>query len=197
MAEVTGSGGSLAQAFRAAIAQASLGAARPSYRLRSPAAQYRQLSRTRLGRQALEQAGVSPTARTRARWLSHVQRPSRSNTDAIRRAYGAMQHGGIPDWVKRSPEAKISGSVRTGSDERDRGTEGHAPLLVNLDAGNESRIREGDPDRTHWDAIEEALARDADDDELDELLGDLIAEDIPPSDFWEFPGSSYTVVISG
>jgi hypothetical protein len=196
MADVTGSGNSLAAAFRQAIAQASLGGARPSYRLRSPAAQFRQLSRTRLGRQALEQAGVRPAAVTRARWLSHVQRPSRSNTDAIRHAYGAMQQGGIPDWVKRRP-AEISGSVRTGSDERDRGSDEHAPLRVNLGAGNESRIKEGDPDRTHWDAIEEALARDADDDELDELLGDLIAEDIPPSDFWEFPGDSYTFVISG
>jgi hypothetical protein len=174
----------------------SLGRARPSYTRARPAAQYRQLARTAAGRRALEQAGVSPSARTRARWLDRSQRPAAGNAAGIRRAYDAMRRGGIPEWVKRG-EMKISGRVRTGTDERDRGSQGHAALRVNNNAGNRSRMKQGEPERTHWEAIEEALEDDADDDDLDELLGDLIAEDIPPSDAWEFPGGGYTVVISG
>jgi hypothetical protein len=207
MPEVTGSGGSLASAFRAAIAQASLGGARPSYRLTGPAAQYRQLSRTRLGRQALEQAGVRPSAPTRRKWLGRVQRPSRANADAIRRAYGAMQRGGIPSWVK-SGEMQVTGRTRTGLDDRDR-TEQH-PLKINLshakdtDPGRTSRgllhysASDKDPGETYWDHFERRFTEDLDDDELEDLISeDLIEPDIGSSDGWEFPGGAYTVALSG
>jgi hypothetical protein len=198
MAETTGSGSSLAAAFRSALAKVSLGRARPSYSASSPLAQYRQLSGTRLGRQSLGSAGLNVSRRTQQRWAAGTQRPGPASRSAISRAYGAMQQGGIPDWVKTG-QMKITGQVKTGDDVRDRGIpgSGNVPLQVELKEGNRSRSHKQGDSRTHWEAIEEALDEGADDDDLDELISDVVAEDIPPSDIWEFPGGGYTVVISG
>jgi hypothetical protein len=201
MPEVTGSGGSLAAAFRDALAKASLGRARPSYRARSPRAQYRQLSRTATGRRALEQAGVTGTRRTQAAWLAGARSPSKANAAAIGRAHEAMRRGGIPDWVK-SGEMRVTGRTRTGRDDRDRGDRN--PLRINLDHADDNMPSrpalhtppaEGD---SYWDHFERMLAGEPDDDELEDLISeDLIEPDIGSSDGWDFPGGAYSVVLAG
>lgn len=196
MAETTGGGGSLAAAFREALSKVSLGRPRESYTAAGWHAQVRQLTGTERGYQAMSEAGVHATRRTLTAWLSEERAPSKANREAISRAYEAMRRGGIPDWVKRG-DLEVTGRVKTGRDDRDRGQAGAAPFRVDLGAGNEPRITLGEPGRTHWEAIERAIEDGADDDELEELIGDLIAEDVTPSDLWEFPGSSYGVVITG
>jgi hypothetical protein len=196
MPEIRGQGGSLAAAFRNAVASVSLGKPRESYQAKGWHAQVRQLMGTDKGYQAMGDAGAHATRRTLAGWLAQDHAPNKANRAAIDRAYRAMQRGGLPEWVKRA-DMKITGRVKTGPDERDRGSDGNAPLLVDLSAGNRSRLKHGEPERSHWDVIDDALAGDVDDDDLDEMLSDLIAEDIPPSDIWEFPGGNYSVSISG
>lgn len=196
MAEVTGSGASLGQAFRNAIGAVSLGGPRPSYTARQPVAQARQLTGTRRGKEAMTAAGVRATPRTVRGWLSGKHQPSKRNREALGRAYGAMQRGGIPDWVKQA-ELKITGRVQTGSDVRNRGTEGHAPLRVDMGAFNKPRTYTRGEEGSIWDAIEEALEEGADDDELEDLISEGIEADVGGSDGWEFPGGGYTVVFSG
>lgn len=199
MPSVTGSGESFGAAVRSALSQVSLGRARPSYRARSPVAQFRQLQRTTAGRRALGLAGVSPADRTARRWLTRSQAPSKANAVRIAQAYGAVQAGGIPDWV-RSGRMQITGVVATGPDSRDRGTGGYAPLdidLSNVDVlGGGGTVR--DDGRGHWQAVEEDWP-DLDDDELAELIAeDLIAEDIGEgSGAWGFPGGFYSVTFTG
>jgi hypothetical protein len=195
--EIRGSGDSFAAAFRNAVKSVSLGAARPSYRAKSPRAQFRQLERTAAGRRALEAAGVGGNRRTRGAWLTGTRAPSKANAAAITRAYGAMQRGGIPDWV-RNGRMDITGKVNHGGrDERDRGTGGAAPLRVNLSGGNAGPHDQGTyPQDSIWDAIADHL--DDDDDDLDELIGEelLPADDDLGGYSWGFPGGGYTVVIT-
>ena len=90
----------------------------------------------------------------------------------------------IPDHIKRG-QYEISGVVRTGNDERTRGTRDAAPLRI-------------DGTRGHWEEIEELwLAGDLTDDEFeDHFVDDVIVEDIGEgTDGWEFPGASYTVEV--
>jgi hypothetical protein len=195
--EIRGQGESFAAAFRAAVKAVSLGPARASYRAKSPRAQFRQLERTAAGRRALELAGAGGNRRTRAAWLTGARTPSKANAAAIGRAYGAMQLGGIPEWV-RGGKMEIRGRVNHGGrDERDRGAGGSAPLRVNLAGGNGTPHDSGAyPQDSVWDAIRDHL--DDDDDDLGELIGEelLPADDDLGGYSWGFPGGGYTVVIT-
>lgn len=197
MPDVTGSGDSLAAAFRAAMAQASLGRPRPSYRAHSPLAQWRQLTRTRAGRRALELAGVAPSPRTVRRWRAGTQQPRRGNAEAIGRAYEGMRAGGIPDWVKRG-QMEITGRIDVAGDVRDRGSAGAAPFRVDLRPANNPSPEQ--PSKSGWDVVEEGL--DLGDDDLEELIAEeIITADIDTTDTYHFPGGGpaggYTVKISG
>ena len=122
--------------------------------------------------------------RTLEGWLDGTSHPNKANAEAINRAYKDMQRGGLPGWFKKG-QMSISGQVGNGNDVRDRGSHGHAPLRVELSGGNMSRVESG-LDR---DGTEEV--------DWDELAGDLVDEDLPSSGGWEFPGSSYSVTVSG
>lgn len=197
MPSTSGSGESFAAAFRSAVKAVSFGQARASYRAKSPRAQFRQLERTAAGRRAIELAGVSGNRRTRGAWLTGARSPSKANAAAISRAYGAMQQGGIPQWV-RNGRMEVRGKVNHGGrDERDRGAAGSAPLRVNLAGGNTSPNDSGAyPQDSIWDAIADHL--DDDDDDLDELIGEelLPADDDLGGYSWGFPGGGYTVTIT-
>lgn len=166
--------------------------ARESYRARSPLAQFKEMFGTERGYKAMSDAGVSGGTRTVGAWLSGEQAPSAANREAISRAYQAMRRGGTPEWV-RNGEMKIDGRVGYGNDVRDRGSQGTAPLLVDLSA-------KGDPGAgERWDSVDAAIADGASDDDLEELVAEgLIAEDIGDSYPWSFPGGGggYTVRIS-
>jgi hypothetical protein len=196
---VSGSGSSLGGAFRNAIAAVSL-TPRRSYKAKSPVAQARQLAATRRGSEALRGAGVHATRRTQRAWLTGKRQPNKANRQAIGRAYDAMKNGGVPPWVKNG-KMKISGQVsHGGKDVRDRGHGGNAPLLVDLRGGNRPPMNQQDyPAITIWDAVEDAIASGADDDYLDELIGEelLPADDDLGGYSWGFPGGAYSVGISG
>lgn len=61
-----------------------------TYRAKGWHAQFRQLTGTKKGREALGEAGVSANKRTQARWLSGGE-ASKGNRAAISRAYEAMR----------------------------------------------------------------------------------------------------------
>ena len=199
MASVSGDGSSLGGAFRAAIKSVSLGKARSSYNAVSPRAQFRKLASTAAGRRALQQAGVGGNARARAAWLGGGRSPSKANATAISRAYGAMRQGGIPEWVKNG-KMEITGEVsHGGTDRRERGRDGTAPLRVDLSGGNGPPMNSHDyPDPSIWEAIERAIEEE-DDDYLEELIGEelLPADDDLGGYAWGFPGGSYGVAILG
>ncbi|WP_256725737.1 hypothetical protein [Streptomyces sp. IMTB 2501] len=88
----------------------------------------------------------------------------------------------IPDHVKRG-QFEVSGIVKTGDDERERGTRRAAPLRI-------------DGSRGDWDEIEELRLADVltEDAFEDHFIDDIIVADIGEgTDGWEFPGASYLV----
>ena len=182
MASATGKGDSFGAAFRAALGSAGLGPL-TSYNAKSAAAQYKHLTKTAAGRQALADAGLTAAPQTRRRWLGGRQKPNKANTAVIGEIYAAIARGHrqIPSAIK-TRKMHITGRLGTGSDIRDRGSTGHAPVEVDLSHGDWTRLDQ------IWDSD---LVGDF---ELDDLLSeDLIEPDIGGSDTWFFPGQSYTV----
>jgi hypothetical protein len=157
-----------------------------SYTAKHWHAQLSQLTATHRGQQALEDAGLNVTTKTLINWLSDSEyNIRRSYRDLIHTAYenvAIVPAEPIPDHITDG-EYEISGVVKTGDDERTRGTVDAAPLRIDGSRGN-------------WDAIEELwLAGELTDDEFgDHFIDDVIVEDIGEgTDGWEFPGASYSV----
>ena len=151
-------------------------------------AQLSQLTGTRRGYEALETAGLDVRSDTLFKWLSDPEHNVRRGyRDLIHTAYenvAIVPADPIPDHIKRG-QYEISGVVRTGNDERTRGTRDAAPLRIDGTRGN-------------WEEIEELwLAGDLTDDEFeDHFVDDVIVEDIGEgTDGWEFPGASYAVEV--
>ncbi|MEH0500511.1 hypothetical protein QBA79_44015 [Streptomyces scabiei] len=147
-----------------------------------------QLTATHRGQQALADAGLHVTAKTLINWLSDAEyNVRRSYLDIIHTAYenvAVVPADPIPRHIKRG-QYEISGIVKTGDDERTRGTVDAAPLRI-------------DGTRGQWDAIEELwFAGELSDDEFeDHFIDDVIVEDIGEgTDGWEFPGASYAVEV--
>lgn len=159
-----------------------------SYTARHWHAQLSQLTATHRGQQALADAGLHVTTRTLINWLSDSEyNVRRTYLGIIHTAYenaAVVPADPIPDHVKRG-QYEISGVVKTGNDERTRGTAYAAPLRIDGARGN-------------WDAIEELwVAGGLTDDEFeDHFIDDAIVEDIGAgSDGWEFPGAAYSVEV--
>jgi hypothetical protein len=180
MASVQGRARSMAEAFREALRAAGSGP-RKSYTAKSPAARYRHLMSTRTGSEALEQAGLTAAPQTRRRWLGGRQKPGKANASVINGVYEALARGRIPDALKAG-KMRVTGRVGTGSDIRERGRQGNAPLLVDLSNG-------------YWGNIDQAWDSDIIGDvEFEDMISvDLIEPDIGGSDNWFFPGSDYIV----
>ncbi|MFJ9909651.1 hypothetical protein ACIRVK_43800 [Streptomyces sp. NPDC101152] len=157
-----------------------------SYNAKHWHAQLSQLTGTRRGYQALEDAGLRVTAQTLFNWLSDPDyNVRRSYRDLIHTAYenvALVPADPIPDRFKNG-DFEISGWVTTGTDRRQRGTRDAAPLRIDG--------RPGD-----WTAIEALWTAGelTDDDFEDHFIDDVIVEDIGEgTDGWTFDGSSYTV----
>jgi hypothetical protein len=180
MASAEGRGRSMAEAFREGLRAAGAGP-RVSYTAKSPAARYKHLMSTRAGRDALEQAGLPAVRQTRRRWIAGRQKPGRANAAVINAVYEALSYRPIPDALKAG-KMRITGRVGTGSDIRERGRQGNAPLLIDLSNG-------------YWGNIDRAWDDDSVGDvELENMISDdLIIPDIGGSDNWYFPGSDYKV----
>ncbi|MER6210858.1 hypothetical protein [Streptomyces sp. NPDC001642] len=149
---------------------------------------FSQLTGTRRGYEALETAGLDVRSDTLFKWLSDPEHNVRRGyRDLIHTAYeniAIVPADPIPDHITRG-QYEISGVVRTGNDERTRGTRDAAPLRIDGMRGN-------------WEEIEELwLAGGLTDDEFeDHFVDEVIVEDIGEgTDGWEFPGASYTVEV--
>ena len=182
MASVSGHGSSFGEAFRDALHQAGAEAPRRSYTAKSANAQYKHLMKTERGRAALEDAGLTAAAGTRRRWFKREQKPGKQYAAVIGAAYDALRRGRIPSEVKQG-KMHITGKVGTGTDVRERGSQGNAPLEIDLSRG--------DWDRLDKDWADEGILPDFD---LEAVVSeDLIEPDIGGSDWWYFPPSSFTI----
>ncbi|MFG2794178.1 hypothetical protein [Streptomyces sp. NPDC048419] len=149
-------------------------------------AQLSQLTGTHRGHQALADAGLNVTTKTLINWLSDPEYSiRRSYIDLIHTAYentAIVPADPVPDHV-RNGQFEISGIVKTGDDERERGTRRAAPLRIDASRGN-------------WEAIEELWRSGelSDDAFEDHFVDDIIVADIGEgTDGWEFGGSTYSV----
>jgi hypothetical protein len=180
-----GDGHSLGHALVNAIAAAADGTigVRKSYTARGWHAQISRLTSSPRGYLAAEKAGLSVSHRTLVDWLAERRDPSPANQRLIAKAYQIMA-GRWPAEIERK-QIEIFGSVKIGGDERDRGTKNTAPLRVDGAPGGWDRIR------VAWEA------GDVDPEDVEEWwIEDVLEADLgESSEPWEFPGSSYTVVI--
>jgi len=187
MAGPTGRGGSLGAALNDLLrSQVTPRHRLSSYNARHWHAQLSQLTATHRGYQALEDAGLHVTTKTLVNWLSDPEyNIRRSYRDLIHTAYentAIVPADPIPEHVKNG-QFEISGTVKTGDDERERGTPRASPLRIDGRRGN-------------WDEIEELWAAGelTDDEFEDHFIDDVIVEDIGEgTDGWDFPGSAYSV----
>ncbi|MFF2363775.1 hypothetical protein ACFVU0_13800 [Streptomyces sp. NPDC058122] len=187
MAGPTGRGTSLG----AALGDLLRAQVTPRHRLSTYSAQHwhaqlSQLTGTRRGYEALESAGLAVRPDTLIKWLSDAEyNIRRSYRDLIHTAYenvAIVPAEPLPDQVKNG-QFEISGLVKTGNDERERGTRRAAPLRI-------------DGRRGDWGDIEALwLAGDLRDDDFeDRFIDDVIVADIGEgTDGWEFSGDSYAV----
>jgi hypothetical protein len=187
MAGPTGRGGSLGAALNDLLrSQVTPRHRLSSYNARHWHAQLSQLTGTHRGYQALEEAGLDVTVKTLLNWLSDPEyNVRRSYQDLIHTAYenvAIVRANPIPDHVKNG-QFEISGTVKTGDDERERGTRRAAPLRIDASRGD-------------WDEIEELWAAGelTDNEFEDHFIDDVIVADIGEgTDGWDFPGASYSV----
>ncbi|MGW6262632.1 hypothetical protein [Streptomyces sp. NPDC055085] len=149
-------------------------------------AQLSQLTGTRRGYEALDSAGLDVQPGTLIKWLSDPEyNVRRSYRDLIHTAYenvAIVPAEPLTDTVKNG-QYEISGLVKTGNDERERGTPRAAPLRIDASRGD-------------WSEIERLwLAGELHDDGLEDLfLDEIIVADIGAgTDGWEFGGNSYSV----
>ncbi|MET7441935.1 hypothetical protein ACWERY_29740 [Streptomyces sp. NPDC004082] len=149
-------------------------------------AQLSQLTGTRRGYEALESAGLNVRPDTLIKWLSDSEyNVRRSYRDLIHTAYENVASAPaepLTDTIKRG-QYEISGLVKTGNDERERGNRRAAPLRIDASRGDWTEIE------TLW------LAGDLRDDDFEDLfIDEIIVADIGAgTDGWEFSGGSYSV----
>ncbi|MET7927026.1 hypothetical protein ABZT43_24100 [Streptomyces sp. NPDC005349] len=189
MAGPTGRGSSLGAALNDLLrSQVTPRHRLSSYTAKHWHAQLSQLTSTHRGHQALVDAGLEVTTKTLVNWLSDSEyNVRRGYRDLIHTAYenvAIVPADPIPDHIKGG-QYEISGTVKTGQDERERGTREAAPLRI-------------DGSRGDWNEIEELwLAGELTDEELeDRFVDDIIVADIGEgTDGWEFPGDSYSIEV--
>lgn len=159
-----------------------------SYDAKGWHAQITKLTESQRGYDAMAAAGISITPETLIKWLTRDSRdtdfsPTASNQAKIRNAYEIM--AGRWRTANETRAYRIRGVVKIGDDERDRGSNRSAPLLVNGNGGEWGRIRDA------WNTGT-LSSDDAEDWFVEDVIGndDALAD---TSDTWEFPGSSYTI----
>ncbi|MEU8952289.1 hypothetical protein [Streptomyces sp. NPDC048489] len=187
MAGPTGYGASLGAALNDLLrAQVTPRHRLASYNAKHWHAQLSQLTGTRRGYEALDAAGLNIRPDTLIKWLSDAEyNVRRSYRDLIHTAYenvAIVPADPLPDTIKDG-QFEISGLVKTGNDERERGTRRAAPLRIDASRGD-------------WSDIEALwLAGDLRDDDFeDRFIDDIIVADIGEgTDGWEFAGSDYSV----
>ncbi|MCX4516003.1 hypothetical protein OHA27_38545 [Streptomyces sp. NBC_01619] len=156
-------------------------------------AQLSQLTHTRRGYEALEQARLSVRPETLIKWLSDPEHNIRRiHREIIHTAYenaALVPASPIPQPFKNG-QFEITGMVRTGDDERFRGGVSNtgritAPLRIDGRNGN-------------WTEIERKwIAGELDDEAFEDTFTDhVIIEDIGEgTDGWDFTGIAYTITV--
>lgn len=180
----TGNGDSLGRALINALAQAAGGAVgvRRSYTAKGWHAQISKLTSSPRGYEAAAKVGLSATPRTLKAWLAEQVSPSPANQRKIAEAYALM----AGRWPGNPAEVRITGRVKMGDDDRFRGSDRTAPLIIDGTAGDWRRIREA------WEAGDLENLEDLEDHFSEDIVEADLGEGSEP---WEFPGSDYTVTI--
>lgn len=181
-----GTGDSFGRALINAIASAAGGTVgvRRSYTAKGWHAQISKLTSSPRGYLAAEAAGLSVNQRTLLDWLAERREPTPANQRKISEAYAIMA-GRWPDGIERQ-DIEIHGVVKQAADERERGgSSPHAAFLIDGRAGDWTRMKDA------WNRGE------VDEDDFEDwFVEDVIEADIGEgTEPWEFPGTSYTVVI--
>lgn len=180
----SGSGSSLGAALLALAADMGGAPRKSSYQAKGWHAQISRLTSTEAGYRAAEYAGLSVTKETLIEWLAEKREPNKENKAKIAAAYDKVGGGQWPGW--ENSDFHITGKVKTGNDERDRGKDGTNPFLVE---GREASASVWAEFQRDWEAG--GMTQD----EVEDAFIEVVEDAIPPSDAWEFPGSSYTITI--
>ncbi|MCN9244874.1 hypothetical protein NGF19_29530 [Streptomyces sp. RY43-2] len=191
----TGTGPSLGAALHRLLGELGTRPVRrlSTYHAKHWHAQLSQLTHTQRGYEALERAGLSVRPATLLKWLADPEYTvRRSYRDIIHTAYesvATVPADPVPQAFKDG-QFEISGLVKTGNDERFRGSlSGSGRITAPLRIDGRSGI---------WTVIEDkwAAGRLTDEAFEDDFIEYVVIEDIGEgTDGWEFPGTSYTVTI--
>jgi len=183
-----GEAGSFGQALINALADAAGGTigVLKSYSAKGWHAQISKLTSSPRGYEAAASVGLSATPKTLRAWLAAEVEPTARNQALIAKAYARMG-GRWPAEIERSP-VSISGVVKQGDDDRERGVPGvSAALLIDPTQPGAS-----------WRQMRDAWeSGEVDADDFEEwFIEDILEYDLGEgSEAWEFPGAAYTVVI--
>lgn len=179
----TGRGNSLGAALLDLAAELGGAPHKSTYTAKGWHAQISRLTATQAGYKAADRVGLTVTERTLKDWLAERREPSAANKHLIDKAYTLAGAGKWPDWEGK--EFRIYGLVAQGDDERERGSDGHSPLLVD---GSNAYSSTWAAFRNEWES-----GGGMTEDQVEEEFSNVIVDDIGGSVPWEFPGSSYTV----
>lgn len=178
----TGSGRTLGTALTSLWTQGGRqGSPRSTYDRKGWRAQFAQLSGTKSGYAAMQQAGLSATTRTQREWLAGTTEASKANQGLIAQAYAAMS-GGWNSSRWNDAQYVIRGRLTQGADSRERGYHGNSPLRLDGRLGR-------------WAPIERAWDDGADSETIEALFIEFVViPNLGEGSFpWEFDGDRYEV----
>lgn len=181
----TGSGNSLGAALLDLAAEMGGAPRKSTYTAKGWHAQISRLTATQAGYKAADRVGLNVTERTLKDWLAERREPSAANRALINKAYTLAGAGNWPDWERKT--FRIYGIVAQGDDERERGANGVAPLIID---GTEAYASTWAAFRDEWES-----GGGMTEDDVEDKFSDVIVDDIGGSVAWEFPGSAYTVTV--
>jgi hypothetical protein len=179
----TGSGNSLGDALLDLAAELGGAPRKSTYTAKGWHAQISRLTATQAGYKAADRVGLDVTERTLKDWLAERREPNAANKALIAKAYTLAGAGNWPDWENKT--FKIYGLVAQGDDERERGSDGIAPLIID---GTNAYASTWAAFRTEWES-----GGGMTDDDVEEYFSAVIVDDIGGSVPWTFPGTAYTV----
>lgn len=179
----TGSGNSLGAALLDLAAEMGGAPVKSTYTAKGWHAQISRLTATQAGYKAADRVGLTVTERTLKDWLAERREPSAANKALINRAYTLAGAGKWPEWERK--EFRITGLVKQGDDERERGSSGHSQFIVD---GSNAYSSTWLAFREDWES-----GGGMTEDDVEDHFSGIIIDDIGGSVPWEFPGTSYTV----
>lgn len=179
----TGSGSSLGAALLDLAAELGGAPHKSTYTAKGWHAQISRLTATQAGYKAADRVGLTVNERTLRDWLAERREPTPANQRLIAQAYTLAGAGKWPDWERK--EFRIYGLVAQGDDERERGSDGNSPLIID---GSNAYSSTWAHFRQEWES-----GGGMTEDQVEAEFSDVIVDDIGGSVPWTFPGTAYRV----